>query len=816
MNPRTLEQLEFPKLLELIAGFAGSAAARDEVAALQPLADRPLIEGRLAELTELLGFFDRGGHMSVGGLRDIRDLLAALVPSGASLGAALSGSDLLRVRADIDVFLALQKSFAEAVHAPLLSARISRCPDFTHERNSITRSINEQGEVRDDATPRLTGIRREMSKLRQEIEKRLGELLHSGNEVFQDRFFTLRNDRYCVPVKASSQSLVQGIIHDQSGSGQTVFVEPLEFLGSNNRIARLKSEEREEILRILRELTERLATRRDELDEMFATLVFFDVLNAKMRFCRKYRATRPEIVPDGRLELIDARHPLLHPDCVPLTVSLTREQGALIITGPNGGGKTVALKTVGNSCLLLQTGCYILADEQSKLPIFTEILTDIGESQSIENHLSTFTAHITSLTHIFNHAGNRALVLIDEIGVGTDPVEGSALAIAVLKAFLRKGALSVVTSHYDSLKQAAFQTPGFVNAAMEFDYDAFRPTFRFIQGIAGRSNALLVSKTFGLPEEILQEMSRLLEGHGGDEGRLLEALERERARAEKLRVSWEQKNRELSWKLQEQREIMARLDTFRRTRRDELIETFEGTLKDRIKEIEKLIHGFREKLTTGSSSEDLAAVRSVHQQARQAVADVAARAAAIGSEPDAAAATTPAKLEVGDLVHWLGGNSRGVIESIDDERVRAQVDFDGKVLNIALTELRLAESSERRRSGPTGRVTASAPLVRSEIDLRGMRVEEALEKAEVFLKLAAANRIGRAFLIHGKGTGALQRAVHEYLKRSPYRNKFRFGRYGEGDMGVTVVVFDPAADVETTQLPDQKPIPAKKRKFRQK
>lgn len=811
MEELSLANLEFEKVLGLISSFAGSSAAKDRILSFVPLTDREEIETRLSEMDELTGFFDSGGSVSASGIRDIRDILTVLIENSTDSVQNLQGSDFLRIRANFEVFLALKKSFDPVQGFPRLQKKIFECPDFRRERDRITQTISEQGEVRDDATPRLSGIRRELAKVRQDAEKRLNEFLSRKGEIVQDRFFTLRNDRYCVPIKASSQSEISGIVHDQSGSGQTVFMEPLEFLGMNNRIARLKIEDREEILRILRELTNMLASRKADLRELFDTVVFFDVLLAKVRFSRKYGAFRPEIVPPGSLYLKDAKHPLLFPECVALTLSMTSKSGCIIITGPNGGGKTVALKTVGNNCLLLQIGCYVLAHPDSRMPIFHEILADIGESQSIENHLSTFTAHISRINEIFRRSSGRTLVLIDEIGVGTDPVEGSALAVAVLKAFLRRGALSVVTSHYDSLKQVAFQTEGFENAAMEFDYDTFSPTFRFAQGIAGKSNALLVSRAFGLPEEILREMGSHLQGHGGEEGRLLEALERERVKAEQLRRAWEEKNRTLAWQLKEQQAIMSRLEQFRRTKKDELVESFEQSLKERMKEIERIIHDFRAKLKDGVSENDVESARLTHQNVQCLLSELDKLGENLAKNH---VETDARSFSSGDVVTWIGGNARGKIESIEIDLGRAIVDFDGKTLNVALSEIRKVEDGDASKTGQNSLAIGSVPFIQNEVDLRGMRVDEAIEKTQQYLKLAKAQNLGKVRLIHGKGTGALQRAVHGFLKLSPYKDKFRFGRYGEGDSGVTVVIFDPAADVEPSTVPPEKPISPKKRKFR--
>ena len=448
MEEKSLQHLEFPKVLALIAGFAGSKAAKEAILALRPITDRLQIVRGLDELDELLGFLDRGYHLPISGLREMRDLVEQL-QGGRDV---LDGDEFLRIRSNLEVIREVRRSFQDAPAMPLLQARLDSLPDLSPVHREISLTISDKGAVRDDASPRLAGIRRDLLKARQELEKRLTDYLHSQGDTFSDSFFTLRNERYVVPVKVGSQSQVQGIVHDESGSGQTLFMEPLEFLAGNNRLARLKSEEREEVLRILRALTQLLATHLSGLRHTFDTLVFFDQLHARARFARAYAAHRPEIAADGSLELIQARHPLLHPNCVPLDLKLGGTTSCLVITGPNGGGKTVGLKITGVNALLMQCSCFILASVNSRLPIFDHVLSDIGESQSIEEHLSTFTSHLQRLNEILRDAGPRSLILMDEIGVGTDPQEGAALAQGVLKALVRRGCLTLVTSHYHALK----------------------------------------------------------------------------------------------------------------------------------------------------------------------------------------------------------------------------------------------------------------------------------------------------------------------------------------------------------------------------
>ncbi|HNW33942.1 MAG TPA: Smr/MutS family protein [Candidatus Ozemobacteraceae bacterium] len=795
MESKSLDNLEFPKILKLIAAYAGSRAGQAAVMALQPQTDLSAIEKSLGEMDELYSFIAGGGHMPVSGLRDLRDLLMRLKTGSESL----TGDDLLSVRADIEVARAVQKAFesagwfSERLPDSRLVERVNHMPTLGAAHREIVQSISDKGEVRDDASPRLASLRRELAQARSEIERRLTELVNTGGDMFQDRFFTIRGDRYVVPVRASSQSLMQGLVHDTSGSGQTVFMEPLEFLPLNNRLARLRSEEREEVLRILRALTDMLRNASAELGDMFDTLVFFDALLARVRFAREYDAHRPEIARDREILLTHARHPLLHPDCVPLDLAMDATKACVVVTGPNGGGKTVALKIVGVNALLMQSGCYIMADGGSRLPVFDPVLADIGEAQSIEEHLSTFTSHLKRLKEMLDVCGQDALVLIDEIGGGTDPAEGSALAGGILKEITRRGAFSLVTSHFDALKEVAFVTPGFVNAGMEFDESSFRPTFRFLMGVPGRSNALAVARQFGLPETVLADLALRMGTGSGEEKALFAALERERHRAEALRRAWEEKNVTADRKQAELDTALEQLNEFRRKKRDALTEEFEQRLKERLRNIEDVIHQLREAAARGGTVEsDVERARDTLADAKTALNELELH----GERHEPAAPVDREPLRAGEPVVWTGMPHPGILESPDAGRGRAIVSYDGKRMTVPLSELSRAGVRARPEKAVSTVIGTAAPLIRDEIDLRGMRVEEALENVENYLKTAEAQKLGRVFLIHGKGTGALQKSIHEFLKKSRWRTKFRFGRYGEGDLGVTVVVFDPAADAK--------------------
>ena len=804
MESKSINNLEFHKVLDIIASFAGSSAARDKILAIMPVDDKEQIKSWLSEVEEFQNYAQRGLQFSFSGIRDIREILEIL-KSGSHI---LASDDFMKVLANIKVANKLRVRI-DSQHSidfrgeikGVIYHQIKNLPKLKHIGDRIEACFDEKSELRNNASPALATIRRELIQTKHKVEKQLQLYINEHSNDLQDSFFTIRNERYVIPVSASAQSRIQGIVHDQSSTGQTLFIEPLAFLPQNNRLAQLKLSEKEEIKRIFRALTDMLCQSYVLLERLFETIVHFDFLNAKIKFFDAYQCFKPEISEDRELKLIFAHHPLIHPDCVPLNVKMDSETKCIIITGPNGGGKTVTLKIIGLSAMLMQSGFFIPADSGSIIPIFSNILVDIGESQSIEEHLSTFTAHLKRLKEIYEHADGKSLILIDEICVGTDPEEGSALASGFLKEVIDKGNMAVVTSHYDSLKQMAFTTKKFINSSMEFDYDTFLPTFRFRMGVPGRSNALAIAKSYGIPEAILAELELRQSAEKAEEIKLLEAIERERTRSEMLRRKYVKKLSELRKKESDVEEGLKKLKEFRRTKRDQLTEKYTRELKNRLKELELIIHDLKKssnKDRIEKKSSDLEKARVAHKIAKKTISKLDLDSEKTENFKNE---INLDELEIGTEVIWKRTLRKGSITDIDKQKKRITLDFEGKKMKVDISEVSLAPKIAKHKKEKTfGRVYAKRELVRDEIDLRGLRVDEAIEKTETYLKNAEIQGLAKVYLIHGKGTGALQRAIKEFLQSGLYRKKFRSGRYGEGDNGVTVVVFDASSDTDNEEL----------------
>ncbi|NLM18327.1 MAG: hypothetical protein GX221_11480 [Candidatus Riflebacteria bacterium] len=823
MEEKSLLNLEFDKVLLLLAERASSRAGKDAIKSSPVTTDKSQIEKKLQEISEFLFLSQIGMRPSVRGQRDIREILELLQENAT----ALSSEDFLKIKANSEIASRLKKIVSEISKedrrkAQIILDRIEATPTLAALAQKINDTIDEQGNLRPDASPALAGIRRDYSKTLGELEKNLNSFLASSSDNLQDRYYTVRNERYVVPVKASCQQSVPGIVHDQSSTGQTLFIEPIAFIPANNRLAQLRLSEKEEIRRIFKALTSFTVSSQSQLEEQFQTLVWLDTVAARADFAIEYNASKPEISEQQVVRLSNARHPLLGHDCVPMSVTLSPKQKCIIITGPNGGGKTISLKTVGLNALLMQTGNYVLADEGAKLPIFEHVLADIGESQSIEEHLSSFTGHLKRLKEISELTVTFSLILIDEICVGTDPAEGAALASGFLKEMTKRGAYAIVTSHYDSLKKTAFTTEGFTNAAMEFDYKTLKPTFRFMTGIPGKSNALAMARLYGLDENILAELTEINSAEGDEEKTLIEAIERERTEAERLRREYNRKLSEIKLKEEETDRILDQLREFRKTKRDSVTEDFIKKHKQALKDSEQLISDLKTVIkdlaqaelpnreeSKNKSHEALEKIRKHHKNIKQSInhletpqddffTDIKRHRKAVEKTGKTY------QFQEGDRAIWNFNMQEGVISKIAEKNY-AFIDIGGKILKVKLSDLTYSKKTEKKEAS-THKIsfTATAATIDERLDLRGLQSHEAIFKLEDYLKLAEQNNLGRLFIVHGKGTGALQKAVTAYLKNSPYKKKFRPGRYGEGDSGVTIVVFNPDADVEPEQYKTDK------------
>jgi len=823
---RTAEDiLEFDRLRDLLRRQTTCAPGRRAVDALSFSQDRPALEAAFALIAEAVAYLGDGSEMGFGSLADPARWLAELEAPVAVLTPPM----LLDAASLADTAATLRDSFREsgsagsgptAKHFPLLSARANSVADLRPLAAGVRLAVLPNGEISDDASPELKRIRASMSRTRDTIQKTLERMLRArGGDAGED-YVTLRNDRFVIPVRAAERRNVQGVVHAASATGQTVFVEPFETIEHNNRLVQLAEDEAAEIARILTELTERLRSNFGPLRFAVATIAELDSTFARARFAREFDCTLPQFTnenslepssPDHQLpdqpspesfsmELKDARHPVLADtlrahgrSIVPMTLALGGTKTVLVISGPNTGGKTVALKTVGLAVLSAQSGIPVAA-ETARLPLVDRVLVDIGDEQSIAADLSTFSAHILNVRAMLEAATPRSLVLVDELGTGTAPEEGAALAVALLDEFRERGCLTLATTHHDRLKTYASTTPGVLNAAVEFDEVNLRPTYRLLVGVPGGSSGIDIARRLGLPAQVIDRARAQLSPEAHEVADLIAYLHRSRDELETLK-------REAARAAQDFAEEKKRLQTEwtdrQRTRLKELEHQFVQTIEKHEKEVARAIEGVKDReLSAQLEKQTHRKLVKARGDAREA-ADAATVAHLAESQADLgiAAAQSAVPVAQSDLLPGVRVRVRGLaapltVRRSDDDG--AEVEAGPLRMKVALSDITaiVDEESPAKRALPQGvtvRTQPSSEPAGEEINLIGCTVEEATRRVDKFLDQATLAGSSQVRIIHGHGTGALRRGLAEFLKTHPLVESIRFEAEDRGGQAITLV-----------------------------
>ncbi len=766
---RALITLEFPRIRELLAERTSFAPGRELAEALTPVTDAreaDRLQDETAAARELLRSQRSAG---LGGARDVRDALRR-----ARLGGSL---EPLQLTAIADTIRAAEKLFSDVHPYPPLAAkaRFARPPRDVAE--AIEHAVGGTGEVLDRASPRLGSLRGALRAAQARLQQRLDGLLRSPElaRALQEQLVTQRGGRYVVPVKTEMRSAVKGIVHDQSASGATVFIEPLEILEANNALREAELAESAEVRHVLDELSRRVERAGEDLDSVTTALAALDLLLAKAELAVHLECERPILDTHGVLDVVGARHPLLverGTGVVPIDVRLGSDFRALVITGPNTGGKTVTLRTMGLLVLMGASGLQIPASRGSRVPVVRRVFADIGDEQSIAQSLSTFSSHLRNVVATLAEAERDDLALLDELGAGTDPDEGAALAMAVLETLLERGVLVAATTHYPELKAFALNTPGTANASVEFDAESLRPTYRVHVGLPGASNAFAIASRLGLDSAVLARA----ETHLSDLHRSLERTLRE---AERHRT-------ELSSALEEARvdaEDARRLTEDARREAARIRDEAERGARRARTEVDELLLQARRALTQAEGARDQAAKRNLVDEARAALAEAETTRRSSGPEP-APRQTVP--IAIGSPVHVEGVSDAGTLLSIDD-RGMADVAAGPLRLRVPAASLRPAQAVQEPPRTTRPVVSGSAAAVSLQLDLRGARADEALDVLERYLNDAAVAGVDRLRIVHGKGTGALRTAVREVLSRHPLVRGHEPASAAEGGDGATIV-----------------------------
>ncbi len=788
MNYKSLTTLEYDKIIDRLVSFAASDKAKERLKKLVPMTDIHDINAALSETSDALSRVYAKGAVSFGGVHDIGASVKRL-----EIGSSLNTVELLHISSLLTAAARVKNYYEDTTDS--LTGYFHALEPLTPLNTEIKRCILSEDEISDDASANLRSIRRQKVLAAERIHTELNKMLNSSSvrNCLQDFVITSRSGRYCLPVKAEYKSQVPGMVHDQSATGSTLFIEPAAVVKLNNDIRELELKEQAEIEAILAELSAKASEFTDELLTDFQVLTTLDFIFAKAQMSKQYKCSCPVMNTNNYINIKKGRHPLIDPHkVVPIDIYLGKDFNLLIITGPNTGGKTVSLKTVGLLTLMAQSGLHIPALDHSELAVFDNVFADIGDEQSIEQSLSTFSSHMTNTVSILKESDAHSLILFDEIGAGTDPTEGAALAISILNDLHKRGITTMATTHYSEIKVYALTTDGVENACCEFDVESLRPTYRLLIGIPGKSNAFAISKKLGLPDYIIKDASARMDADDVQFEDLLSDLEHSRITIEKERAEINAYKQEIQQLKDELKTKSDRLDE----RRDKILrkanEEAAAILKDAKEYADQTIktmnkHG----MTVKELEKQRSAIRDKMNKRQEKLSVQAAK-------PKAHKAHDISEFKVGTHVRVLSMNLIGTVTAPPSPKGEITVQMGSLSTKTKINNLEILvgykDPEEAKKApkgaGGSGKIKMSkAASISHEINLLGLTVDEAVAKLDKYLDDAYISRIPQVRIVHGKGTGALRNGVTAYLRGVPYIKSFRLGEIGEGDTGVTIVDF---------------------------
>jgi DNA mismatch repair protein MutS2 len=789
MNEKTIRILEFDKIISKLSGLTVSSLGRDIAEALVPQTDYTSIQNSLKETDDGVTFLVRKGSPPFGGIHDIRNSLKR-VDMGAVLGPGelLAVADTLRACRNLKNYASdnLISQEGNVVNQLISCLEINR-----RIEDKISNAIINEEEIADSASTTLSNIRRQMREMQNSIRDRLNDIIKSSKyqKFMQESIVTMRQDRYVIPLKQEYRNELPGLIHDSSASGATIFVEPMAVVEANNNIKQLKIKEQLEIERILSELTSDVAAISESLKSDVSILARLDFIFAKAKLSTDYKCVSPKVNNQRRTVIKKGRHPLLEPKTVvPTDFWIGNEFNTLVITGPNTGGKTVTLKTIGLFTLMVQAGLHVPANEGTDIAVFDRVFADIGDEQSIEQSLSTFSSHMKNIVEILENADERSLVLFDELGAGTDPTEGAALATAILEHLRKTGSVTVATTHYSELKVYAISTEGVENACCEFDVETLKPTYRLLIGVPGKSNAFAISKRLGLPGIIIDKAKELLTQEDIKFEDMLMQIEANRSEAENEKIKAERMRLEIEELRNQMNEQVKRINSQKDRIIREAREEARKILLEAKAESEEIISEMRKAEREAEAAERNRAAQEIRNRVKNKINKIE-ESLSESVIPKKGYAKPPENLKPGDSVLIINLNQKGTVVTPPDKDGQALIQAGIMKINVHVTNLKLVnEHKDSYIKGVTGRAGISKSRnISAEIDLRGMILEEAIEAVDKYLDDASIAGLGEVTIIHGKGTGVLRSGIHQFLKTNLHVKSYRQGKFGEGESGVTIV-----------------------------
>lgn len=791
MNEKALRTLEYTKIIERLTELAGSSIGKELCRNLKPSSNLAEIEAAQKQTSDALSRIYQRGSISFSGVQDVRGSLKRL-----EIGGSLSALELLRIAKLLETTSRV-KSFGRLENSDRekdsLDDMFDGLQPLANLYNEIYRCILSEDEIADDASPALAKIRRSIRQTNDRVHTQLASLVNGSSRTYlQDAVITMRNGRYCVPVKSEYKGQVPGMIHDQSSTGSTLFIEPMAIVKLNNELRELELQEQKAIEAVLAELSNMAAAENENIADNFRILTQLDFIFARAMLSKSYNGTEPIFNEKGHINIKKGRHPLLDKkSVVPIDIWLGKDFRLLVITGPNTGGKTVSLKTVGLFTLMGQAGLHIPAFDHSELSVFDEVFADIGDEQSIEQSLSTFSSHMTHTVSILKEATDRSLVLFDELGAGTDPTEGAALAIAILNELHSRGTCTMATTHYSELKVFALTTPGVENGCCEFSVETLRPTYRLLIGVPGKSNAFAISGKLGLPEHIIEDArSRISEQDESFED-LLSDLEHSRITIEKEQEELARYKAEAASLKAQLEKKQERLDSAKERILAEANEKAHTILREAKEYADETIKNFNKYgKAAGVSISDMERERTrLREKMNAAEKNMAKKTPAKVKK-----AVDPKALCVGDSVKVLSLNLKGTVSTLPDAKGNLFVQMGILRSQVNLRDIEpidepVITAPNFNRTGSGKIKMAKSSSVGIELNLLGKTSDEAISELDKYLDDAYIAHLPSVRIVHGKGTGALRKAVHNYLRRCKIVDEYHLGEFGEGDAGVTIVTF---------------------------
>jgi DNA mismatch repair protein MutS2 len=790
MNEKTIKILEFDKIISKLVSLASSNLGKDLAKDLMPDTDFNRVKELLKETSDGVSFILRRGNPPLGGICDIRDSIKR-----AEVGSVLNPGELLKIsgvlRAVRNMKNYVSKDRIETEEDNIVRELISLLETNRPLEDRINMSIISEEEIADTASPTLNNIRRQIRNAQESIKNKLNEIIKSSKyqKYMQESIVTMRGDRYVIPVKQEYRSEFPGLVHDSSASGATIFIEPMAVVEANNSIKELRIKEQAEIERILREITEEVAGMGEGLKSNVSLLTKLDFIFAKAKLSLDYKCICPRINNERKIVIKKGRHPLLDvKTVVPIDFWIGEDFDTLVVTGPNTGGKTVTLKTVGLFTLMMQAGLHVPANEGTSLSVFNKVYADIGDEQSIEQSLSTFSSHMKNIVNILDNVDDNSLVLFDELGAGTDPTEGAALAMSILENIRNRGAITVATTHYSQLKVYALTTKYVENACCEFNVETLQPTYRLLIGVPGKSNAFAISKRLGLREDVIERAKEFLTREDIKFEDMLQSIEKnlnqtesEKQMAQRYRLEAEKLKKEIEEKKEKLNKSREQLIKEAREEARKILLEAKRESEEIISEMKRLEKESQNDLRQKKAEE-------MRLKLKNKVDDVEEK---LSSEliKRNKSSKPPKNLKPGDTVLIVNLNKKATVIAPPDKDGEVLVQAGIMKINVHISTLELVDEqkSEMRRSGMSEIGASKAKNISTEIDLRGYNLDEALDKVDKYLDDAIIAGLREVSIIHGKGTGVLRNGIQKYLKSNPRLKSFRLGRYGEGESGVTIV-----------------------------